>query len=275
MAGRKLNNIEDYERSLRNGYGLGSGSDYKPWLRSQDVPSVGNRYKIESLKTGRIHHFLSGIEKELFYLLEFCDHVIDIREQFPLLPIDLAGRIATGLEVKYPAVPKSGASTVMTTDFLVTTHCDGRIGYEAISVKDESALENARTLEKLEIERVWWALLGIPFKFYLRNEYTKVQSENIAWARSALRDGHVFDGPVIERTLPLISEGKHLIRDLCASFEKEHDLAQTDAYTLFRLLVANKHISVDMTVPLQRSEIVDVLSIQDICEETKYANFSE
>ncbi len=97
--GRKLERFEDFQRALKNKYGLGSGSSYKPWLRVQDVPSQGNSAKIQGLKTGREHHLLSENETCFFYLSEFCNSVIDIREQFPLLPLDVTQKIAAALGV--------------------------------------------------------------------------------------------------------------------------------------------------------------------------------
>ena len=234
VRGRRLNTIEDYERSLKNRYGLGNKSNYKPWLRAQDVPSSGNRLKIEGLKTRRTHHFLSRIEAELFYLLEFSDAVTDIREQFPLFPIDVAMRIASNLGIDYPKNPTSGTPNVMTTDFLVTLEINGEANYEAISVKPEKALDNERVLEKLEIERVWWELLGVPFKLYLRNDLTKIQSENIAWARSILKSGSCFEKDIIRNALRALKTGKHMITQICEEFAQVNQTSKESAYELLR-----------------------------------------
>ncbi|SYZ82692.1 putative TnsA endonuclease [Vibrio paracholerae] len=47
--GRKLDSLQDYQRALKNKYGLGSGRDYKPWLRIQDVKSNGTRSLIQGI----------------------------------------------------------------------------------------------------------------------------------------------------------------------------------------------------------------------------------
>ncbi|WP_189438513.1 transposase [Pseudovibrio japonicus] len=60
--GRKLNEIKDFQRSLRNKYGLGEGASYKPWIRVQDIPSHGTCSKIWGMKTQREHHLLSNNE---------------------------------------------------------------------------------------------------------------------------------------------------------------------------------------------------------------------
>lgn len=96
-TGRRLKTLDDFNRSLKNKYGVGVGTEYKPWLRIQDVASRGIRSQIWGRKTNRVHHLLSSIESQFFYLAEFSDSVTDIREQFPLLPITLSNKIAVTL----------------------------------------------------------------------------------------------------------------------------------------------------------------------------------
>jgi hypothetical protein len=79
--GRKLENLEDYKRSLRNGFGLGKGKDYKPWLQVQDVSSRGVSSKLFGIKAQREHHMLSNLETQFFHIAEFSESVIDVREQ--------------------------------------------------------------------------------------------------------------------------------------------------------------------------------------------------
>ena len=98
--GRALRSIEDYRRALKNGYGLGAGVDYRPWIRVIDGRSHGKSVKIPGIKTARVHQLLSGIEESFFYFIEYQKIVADIREQFPLFPIDMVKRVAdeAGLE---------------------------------------------------------------------------------------------------------------------------------------------------------------------------------
>ncbi len=48
------------------------------------------------------------MERNYFYLTEFSDAVLDIREQFPLLPQEETIVIAEELGIKHPADPKTG-----------------------------------------------------------------------------------------------------------------------------------------------------------------------
>ena len=62
--------------------GRGRGTSYKPWLTIQDVASHGRSHRIAGIKTGRVHHFLSDIERDAFYQFDWADTVTDIREHY-------------------------------------------------------------------------------------------------------------------------------------------------------------------------------------------------
>lgn len=51
-----------------------------------DVPSMGCSHKIPGVKVERIHHLLSDLERAYLLVCEFSEDVVDIREQYPLLP---------------------------------------------------------------------------------------------------------------------------------------------------------------------------------------------
>ncbi|MBC6972759.1 transposase [Bacillus sp. Xin] len=74
------------DKWIKEGRETGSGGDYQPWLKIQDVSSLGRSTRLKGIKTGRQHEFLSDLERNYFYLTEFSDFILDIREQFPLLP---------------------------------------------------------------------------------------------------------------------------------------------------------------------------------------------
>ena len=88
MAKRKRETTRTViERRIEEGRGQGTGVDYKPWLVVQDVSSRGLVHRIKGWKAERVHHLLSNLERDYFYLLEWSLSVTDIREQFPLLPL--------------------------------------------------------------------------------------------------------------------------------------------------------------------------------------------
>ncbi|GIO69980.1 TnsA endonuclease N-terminal domain-containing protein [Paenibacillus cookii] len=143
MAKRKRQFTEaKIERMIQEGRGQGSGKDYLPWLTIQDVPSEGRATRGVGWTTGRRHQLLSDIERDYFYLLDYCDDVTDIREQFPLLPLEETQMIAEKIGVEHPKDPKTGIPVVMTTDFLIT-YRDKTL---ARTVKPSAELENERTI---------------------------------------------------------------------------------------------------------------------------------
>jgi TnsA endonuclease N terminal len=134
--------------------GVGRGKDYVPYLRIQDVPSTGLATRVRGWKTGRVHHLLSKLEKMFFFTLEWSRFVVDIREQYPL-DIGRTLAIAKDLGVRHPCLPGTNKPIVMTTDFVITSRRGLQIIDRARSVKPSSQLSSIRTLEKLEIERIY------------------------------------------------------------------------------------------------------------------------
>ena len=79
---RRTWNNSIFNKYLSEGRGQGFGAVYTPWLCIQDFPSLGMVSRVSGATTGRIHHLMSNLELSLFYLLDWSDDVIDIREQY-------------------------------------------------------------------------------------------------------------------------------------------------------------------------------------------------
>ena len=141
------------EKWIKEGRGSGVGSEYKPWLNIQDVASKGRSIRLKGIKTNRQHEFLSDLERNYFYLTEYSDFVVDIREQFPLLPLEETIVIADELGIKHPTDPKTHEPIVMTTDFLLTVDKGEGLVELARTIKMKDELLKERVIEKFEIER--------------------------------------------------------------------------------------------------------------------------
>ncbi len=205
--GRELKSYGDFQRAIRQGYGQGSGTDYKPWLRVSDVKSTGLSTKIKGITSPRTHHFVSSVETQFFYFAEHDPSVVDIREQFPLLPLILSIRIASELGIKHPMVPGTSVENVMTTDFLLTVLTSTGEGYVAVSAKPRDQLSDKRTMEKQEIERQWWSILGVPFRVFCGDETTSIQASNLADISAPRRRGYTLTPELVGQASKAITPG--------------------------------------------------------------------
>lgn len=269
--GRKLETLEDYKRSIKNGFGQGKNKEYKPWLRVQDVSSKGLSSKIFGIKTQREHHFLSKLETQCFLLVEFADSVIDIREQFPLLPLTLSNKIAKTLNIPHPKVPSTKELHVMTTDLILTINTVKGIRYEAISVKPESELENDRVAEKIDLERAWWQLLGVPFRVFCGNKSTEIQAQNISWFTDPIRHNIYFRESLELAVLRFLSSGNYELKSLVKSISKNTQLNDVDSINLLKVLIAKKRVSVNLNTPILESGIIEILAVGSTHNEVEYA----
>ena len=182
MAGRRRridqSSIED---NIRQGFGQGRGEDYRPWLQVRDVPSQGVSSKIKGWTTGRVHEFFSQHELRYFFLLDWASVIVDIREQFPLLPLDETLAIAAQLNYSHPLHPRTKSPIIMTTDFVLTHQQSTGSVEQARTVKPAEALSSQRILEKLEIERCYWRQRGVSWGIVTDREIPEVFARNVAW----------------------------------------------------------------------------------------------
>ncbi|MPM07295.1 hypothetical protein SDC9_53601 [bioreactor metagenome] len=98
------------------------------------------------------------MERNYFYLLEYSDCVVDIREQYSLLSIEDSIIIANELGIQHPKNPATTEEIVMTTDFFITIKT--KEGTKAVTVartnKSKDDLLDKRIIEKFKIERLYW-----------------------------------------------------------------------------------------------------------------------
>lgn len=172
------------DKKVKDGHGQGIGVDYKPWLVIQDVSSLGRSTRLKGIKIPRQYEFLSDLERNYFYLLEYSDLVVDIREQFPLLPIEETLIIAEELGIKHPTHPQTKEPIVMTTDFVVTKLEQGQPVNLARTLKYKDDLMDKRVIEKFEVEREYWERKGIDWGIVTELEVPKEMALNISFVHS-------------------------------------------------------------------------------------------
>ncbi len=146
------------DRRLKDGRGQGQGSDYKPFIYTRDVSSLGRSHRLPGSKTRRLHHLLSDLELAIFLTLDRSPHVTDIREQFPMRVEDTV-RIAE--ELGLPHGRYKGTPQVLTSDFLADFEDPQRPSI-AIQAKYSADLQKPEVIERLELERRYCQEKGIP-----------------------------------------------------------------------------------------------------------------
>jgi hypothetical protein len=245
-------------RYLHAGRGLGSGSEYKPWLSTADVPSLGRSQRSFWSKTRRVHHFLSDNEFYAFVHHAFDDDVLDIREQFPLDRTDTLS-IAALLGIRHPVDRISGTPLVMTTDLLVTRRTPSGVDLFAYAVKEDKDLERARTVEKLEIERLYWAVRGVAWDIQLSSEVKNNTALNLEWVFDC--DAFVeFGSAWLERIKSYLRATFHRypvapLGAACRLVDVRLSLAPGTALGVARALLARKELLVDLSLDPPLAEI--------------------
>ncbi|MBX7224341.1 MAG: TnsA endonuclease N-terminal domain-containing protein [Blastocatellia bacterium] len=237
---------------LRDSNSHGRLAAYHPWHRVQDVPSQGLSSRLKGWKTGRVHHFLSELERKYFLVLEWSPLVIDIREQFPLLPLDETLAIAEACGFKHPTAPGTANFHVLTSDFVITVQSQGDLLEVVRSTKYAADLQSERTLEKLEIERRYWAQRRIDWGIVTEREIPETLVHNVEW----VHPWHDFNElPVLVQTnlerifkafqMSLVDSGLTL-NEICHETDDRFGLPHGSTLTAFRHLLAVGRIRLEM-----------------------------
>ncbi len=242
-------------RNLKAGRGQGMGASYVPWLLIQDFSSLGRVTRTPGATTGRVHHFMSDLERALGLTCDWDPSISDMREQFPLDRAETLA-IAQDIGVRHPC--PNGVHIVMTTDLLIDYDRGAGPERAAISVKYASDLESEtkgpRIFEKAEIERRYWRSRGVRFVIMTEREISKKRAKVLKW----LAEWRTFEGLAppqagtwTERAA-LVEDGLRRAGDdgsvlaFCRRLEGECGLAPGDALSMIRHLAANKRILLDV-----------------------------
>ncbi|MGP9039423.1 TnsA endonuclease C-terminal domain-containing protein [Cytobacillus kochii] len=240
-------------RLLKEKRGQGTGKDYKPWLQVQDIASKGRSTRTLGHTTQRVHHLLSDLQLYYFYLLEFDENVTDIREQYPLLDfhdmkIQLDQELTKKLFDKKTQVPH-----IFTVSFLVTRKGESGEHYDEVRIiKQSQELEKNATLQRLELERRYFEKKEIDFGIITEKEIDKQLARNIGWA---LNSYDIQDYPSLTLNLPhlkrdmvhYLSNKSDTFQGIFSRLEREYSLDEGLGLILFKHLIANKEVSMDLS----------------------------
>ncbi|WP_372661328.1 TnsA endonuclease N-terminal domain-containing protein [Cohnella sp.] len=271
MSRRSMRLSKLQENYIKKGRGQGIGSEYTPFIQAHDnkIASEGWLARHKGWKTERIHHTLSDHERKYLYYCEWLDGVIDIREQWPLLPIEKTIEIAKQLGIKHANI--DGTPMVMTTDFRLT--CKTKDGTRDVirTIKPCEKLDG-RTLELFEIERIYFAEQGIDWCIITENKIPATLVKNIEWLSEAK---YLETRPSVdEELITLVSDGllEVFLKDngqtsltkLCLRTDKDYALVRGTCMFILQHLLANKRWGTDMSSRIIReSEPIVVYTLEN------------
>lgn len=256
------------EKRIKEGRGQGRGSEYKPWLAIQDVASRGLVTRQKGWKTNRMHHLLSKLELAYFYALEWAPFVSDIREQYPLLPLEDTLAIAQQIGCAHPSDPQTRHPIVMTTDFLITIEQGNRVKDYARTVKYAQDLQSQRIMEKFEIERRYWQIRNVDWGIVTEHEIPEVLTSNVELLhnhryladRLPLARSEVLEvASVLTRQ---IMQTDAALRRVALDCDKRLGLELGTSLAIAYHLIANRQWQIDMEKPLNASEKLVILAVK-------------
>jgi hypothetical protein len=240
------------DKKINEGRGQGRLADYKPWIEVGEFRSRGEQQIVVSRKTGRSHHYFSKLESDYHSMVEFDPRIIDIREQYPILPRSQTMKIAELNDIRHPAF--AGLPTVITFDFVLTVLENRKQVTLVRSVKRSKDLAKARVLEKLELERRICDRLGYEYKIVTENDMPTQRVKNLAFLWSWTLSDLPAPKPELVRAF-LTSLAECDIEDpLVGQLEtiaKGIDISRHLSIWLFKYLCWGQKIRVDMTTRLE------------------------
>ncbi|SNX54446.1 TnsA endonuclease C-terminal domain-containing protein [Thermoanaerobacterium sp. RBIITD] len=269
MAKRNISWDENkLNKWIQEGRGQGEGKDYKPWLTVQDFPSKGRVTRIFGWKTKRTHHFFTDTETRYFYLLEWEDDVLDIREHYPLFNCEEVIENKAGLNFHLFKDKDIGTPYILSTSFLITLKKpNGKIEYLARSLKADYELERKTALERLEIERRYWQSQNIDWGIVTQKEIPVVKAKNIEWIHSSLyptdergftdEEADYYCNAFIEK----LAGSSTSIRDFTTQFDRLFNLDTGSGVYIFKRLIALKRIMVDMNKKIDLNDSTQSIEI--------------
>ena len=246
-----------FAKWIKEGRGQGLNSDYKPWLTVRDLPSLGRVHRVFGHKSKRTHHLLSDLELSVFLMLEWHNKITQIREQFPL-ERDTTRQLAGAAGIKHPNV--AGVDQYMSSDFLVDSVNESEPRF-VLQVKYASALQDSRTVEKLELERRYWQEKELPWYRITEKDIPAVVTKNINWLYPAQRieENAELELQQIEFYAHHFAKSPNkAILAICKELDAAYDLPLGESLYEVRQLLAKRYFTFDIFKPTTKLKARDL-----------------
>ncbi|MDF1617309.1 TnsA endonuclease N-terminal domain-containing protein [Petrocella sp. FN5] len=257
MAKRKNewnNNV--LQKRIKEGRGEGFKENYKPWILSEDLSSMGSSYRLLGIKTNRLHHLFSKTMYELLLLAEYADAVIDIRENYPLFDLFEVVPQIEDFNMKNFRDKDSNKLFIQAVSFFLTCRdAQGKEYQVARSVKYASELEKKITMDRMEIFKRYFNEKNIDWKIVTNKQINKVVISNIEYFREGATTISLvdFDDNEIEELIEVLIyrllNSDDVIELILRNFENDYDINRSESVVILKNIFWNKKILWDMKKP--------------------------
>lgn len=247
------------DRRVKEGRGQGQGPEYKPFIYTRDVSSLGRSHRLPGTKTQRLHHLLSDLELAIFLTLDRSSHVRDIREQYPMRVEDTL-RIAEkyGLpHARYQGIPQ-----ILTSDFLVD-FADPQRPTVAIQAKYSADLQKPNVVERLELERRYWQEKGVPWFIVTEREVSREAFANIQWLYPAQAEDSLDESQLAQYLQQFLQEfdrsPERKLTDISQGLDIAYQLEAGQSLYWLRQLLARRYFLFDLDTPYRELKPKDLV----------------
>ena len=234
--------------------GTGSYEKYTPWLKIHEFGSKGRAHRLIGWKVKRLYQFMSDLELYYFLLSQWIEEVVDIREQFPLLPLEKTLLIADELGYEHPD-KRSGNKVVITTDFLITIKDTNGIRNIARAIKMSSDCRKPRVIEKLSIEKKYWENSHIEWGIVTERQINKTKAINIynIYNDYFWREHNSYSDERINQFIKIykdiMTEKEYNVIQTCHELERLINWDKGEGLKFFKYLLATKRVKTNMDIP--------------------------
>lgn len=233
---------------LIEGRGIGRGNDYKPFYKPHEIPSDGLSIRLPGWEIPRMYCFLSDLERKVALIAQW-EGAIDIREQYPLLPLSYTQMIAKELRIRHPAI--KGEDKITTSDLVITWTDEGGAYDEVVDVKPIGRL-TGRVKQKFDISEEYWRRENIDWSLVTEEDINHTKAENIKYLYHSYywaEDNNLDNQSILELTYDLKNI---LVKNNFEIIKSTNELDRVKGWgigtglSLLKYLLARKVIKTDM-----------------------------
>lgn len=248
-----MNTLHNFTLPERDPWGIKTGKFYTPFINVYESGSIGTLHRIHCPLTHRDHHYLSLLEADYHYVVQLLDDVVDIREQYAIIPVERTHELAKQLRVPHPR--KGGELFEVTVDLMLTIlRADGDFGYVARSCKYVRDLRKQKVLNRQALEYASVSDKQIPWKVVTELMITPDMAARARWLFLIYktRPRYNVDTAIAKRFIETFSKQDLVepLRIVLANTASACHMPAAEALALFRHLVCTRQLKVDLTYPL-------------------------